>query len=340
MSDYPIKSPRKLIEVALPLEAINVESLRRKQKAPKGWPNSFHKWWAQRPLAAARAVIFGQLVNDPSWRWELENPGQIPPNHLKASWAKSRKRLFALLEELVLWDNSTNQIVLEKARVEIRRSWLEVCELNKAHPKASELFDPETLPSLHDPFSGGGSIPLEAQRLGLEALASDLNPVAVIINKAIIEFPYTFSGCKPIGPQLEESKTCRNLGVSESWPHASGLAEDVRRYGAWMRSEAQRRIGHLYPPIAITAEIARGRPDLKSLVGQKLTVVTWLWARTVKSPNPAFAGVDVPLAATFMLSTKAPDRICLIKFVEGRARSSTLHGTRAASERGRPFRLC
>jgi len=186
---YAVKSPRKLIEVALPLDAINAEAALRKRKAPAGYPTAIHKWWAQRPPAAARAVIFAQFVNDPSWKWELENPGVIPPGHLKASWAASRKRLFKIIEDLVLWENTTNEAVLERARAEIRRSWREACELNKDHPQAAELFNPDKLPALHDPFAGGGTIPLEAQRLGLETYASDLNPVAVLINKAMSEIP-------------------------------------------------------------------------------------------------------------------------------------------------------
>ena len=180
-----------------------------------------------------------------------------------------------------------------------------MCELNKDHPQAAELFNPEKLPALHDPFAGGGAIPLEAQRLGLEAYASDLNPVAVLINKAMIEIPPKFAGRAPVGPEIEDQKKGEKLALTQSWPGATGLAEDVRRYGTWMRAEAQKRIGYLYPPIEITAEMARERSDLKPLVGQKLTVIAWLWARTVKSPNPAFSHVDVPLASTFTLSTKA-----------------------------------
>ena len=180
-----------------------------------------------------------------------------------------------------------------------------MCELNKDHPQAAVLFNPEKLPALHDPFAGGGAIPLEAQRLGLEAYASDLNPVAVLINKAMIEIPPKFSGRPPVS-LLQGRKGAKRteLDLEREWPGGTGLAEDVRYYGAWMRAEAQKRIGHLYPPVEITAEMAKERPDLKPLVGQKLTVIAWLWARTVKSPNPAFSDVDVPLASTFILSSK------------------------------------
>ncbi len=301
---HPVKSPKKLIEVALPLDAINVAAAREKS-IRHGHPSTLHLWWARRPLAAARAVLFGQLVNDPSWKWELDHPGEVPPNHLKASWAASRKRLFAILEDLVKWENTTNEEVLEKARAEIRKSWRETCELNKDHPQAAELFNPEKLPALHDPFAGGGTIPLEAQRLGLEAYASDLNPVAVLINKAMIEIPPKFAGRAPVGP-LPKGERSGSLQLQHDWPGATGLAEDVRRYGAWMRDEAFQRIGHLYPPVEVTAAMAKDRPDLKPLIGQKLTVIAWLWARTVKSPNPAFRHVDVPLASTFILSRAYP----------------------------------
>ena len=298
-SQFTIKSPKKLIEVALPLDAINKASAREKS-IRHGHPSTLHLWWARRPLAAARAVIFSQLVNDPSWKWEMEHPGEMPPANLKASWAASRKRLFSIIEDLVKWKNTTNETVLEKARAEIRKSWHEVCELNKDHPEAEQLFNPEKLPGLHDPFAGGGTIPLEAQRLGLEAYASDLNPVAVLINKAMIEIPPKFADRPPVNPQARESLG----GASGSWKGASGLAEDVRYYGEWMRKEAEKRIGHLYPPVEVTAEMAKDRPDLQQYIGQKLTVIAWVWARTVKSPNPAFSHVDVPLASTFILSSK------------------------------------
>jgi putative DNA methylase len=297
----PVKAPKKLIEVALPLDAINAAAAKEKS-IRHGHPSTLHLWWARRPLAAARAVIFGQMVNDPSWKWEMEHPGEIPPANLKASWAASRKRLFGILEQLVVWENTTNESVLEKARAEIRKSWRETCELNKGHPQAAELFNPDKLPALHDPFAGGGAIPLEAQRLGLEAYASDLNPVAVLINKAMIEIPPKFAGRPPVNPDWQ--KLPPEQKAMREWRGAQGLAEDVRYYGQWMREEAFKRIGYLYPPVEVTAEMAKGRPDLKPLIGQKLTVIASLWARTVKSPNPAFRHVDVPLASTFILSSK------------------------------------
>lgn len=293
---------KKLIEVALPLDAINTAASKEKS-IRQGHPSTLHLWWARRPLAAARAVLFAQLVNDPSWKWEIENPGKVPPSHLKASWAASRKRLFKILEELVKWENTTKQEVLERAKAEIRRSWKEVCDQNKDHPQAAKLFNPESLPYLHDPFCGGGSIPLEAQRLGMVSYASDLNPVAVLITKSMIEIPPRFNGITPIGPLNRDEAV--QLNLQKDWLGTAGLAEDVRRYGMWIREEANKRIGHFYPPIEITAELAENRADLEPLLGEKLTVVAWLWARTVKSPNPAFSHVDIPLVSTFILSNKA-----------------------------------
>lgn len=320
----PVKTPKKLIEVALPLDAINVAAAREKS-IRHGHPSTLHLWWARRPLAAARAVLFGQLVNDPSWKWELEHPEEIPPNQLKASWAASRKRLFAILEDLVKWESTTNEEVLEKARAEIRKSWRETCEINRDHPQAAELFNPEKLPAFHDPFAGGGAIPLEAQRLGLEAHASDLNPVAVLINKAMIEIPPKFAGKPPVNRSWREKRDDEQ--AMTLWQGAQGLADDVRYYGQWMRNEAEKRIGHLYPTVRITAEMVRERSDLKPLVGHDLTVIAWLWARTVKSPNPAFSHVDVPLASTFILASKEGKDAYVQPVVEGgRYRFTVLMG--------------
>ena len=287
-----MKLRKKLIEVALPLEDINVASAYDKMPGIGAHPRGLHLWWARRPLAAARAVLFSQMVDDPSARPELF------PN--EEAQSQERQRLFRIIEELVKWENTTNETILEAARDEIRRSWRRTCEDNRNHPRAAELFDSDMLPAFHDPFAGGGAIPMEAQRLGLEAYASDLNPVAVLINKAMIEIPPKFAGKPPVNPEARRGKGSTNA----VWKGAAGLAEDVRYYGKWMREEAEKRIGHLYPKMEVTAEMARERPDLKQYVGRKLTVIAWLWARTVKSPNPAFANVEVPLASTFVLSTK------------------------------------
>ena len=419
------RTRKKLIEVALPLDKINAASAREKS-IRHGHPSTLHLWWARRPLAAARAVLFAQLVDDPS-----DLPEEFPNEEAQT---RERARLFEIIEELVLWKNTTNERVLEAARAEIRKSWRRTCADNRDHPRAAELFDPERLPAFHDPFAGGGAIPLEAQRLGLESYASDLNPVAVLINKAMIEIPPKFAGRPPVNPvgrsegrgvrsergrdvvalskddsvaegdgggarglsfgaeaaargdvrdafadharggigssqyrggldagdaEGESAVSGNRAGVSGrdgdaadavrrpglvspkpdretagiagrgesnadshaapaagaltsrssllfplSYPGATGLAEDVRHYGQWMRDEAEKRIGHLYPQVEVTEEMAAARPDLKRYVGRKLTVIAWLWARTVRSPNPAFAEVEVPLASTFILSKK------------------------------------
>lgn len=313
---YPIKTPKKLIEVALPLDAINAESALRKRKAPGGYPTTLHKWWAQRPVAAARAVIFAQMVNDPGY--EQRDGFRRGVNKEKA--VAERERLFKIIEELVLWENTNNEEVLNRAREEIWASWRETCDLNKGHPDAIKLFNPENLPCFHDPFAGSGALPLEAQRLGLESYASDLNPVAVTINKAMIEIPSRFIGRVPVGPEIAVNKGSKKKATRdafENWSGAKGLAEDVRRYGAWMCEQAQQRISNLYPPIEVTEEIVSKRPDLAQYQGEKLTVIAWLWARTVRSPNPAFSHAEVPLASTFILSSKMGKESYVEPLVEG-----------------------
>lgn len=294
MSTVSIISPKTLIEVAMPLDAIN--SAAAKEKSIRhGHPSTLHLWWARRPLAAARSVIFGQLVHDPEDLWKCQNPGVEPSPQHRGHWTRERARLFKIIEDLVQWENSTNEQVLDAARAEIRRSWKITCELNKNHPLAAKLFNPDKLPGLHDPFAGGGAIPLEAQRLGLEAFASDLNPVAVLINKAMIEIPPRFSGRAPVNPAAKSPLS--------SWHGAGGIAEDVRHYGQWIRDEAVKRVGHLYPKVKITTEMTRDRADLEPYLGRHLNVIAWLWARTVRSPSPAFSHVEVPLASSFVLSS-------------------------------------
>ena len=244
----------KLIEVSLPLAAINVEAAREKS-IRHGHPSTLHLWWARRPLAAARAVIWASLVDDPSGDDSLTTEQQ----------EAKREDLFKILKKLVKWENSNNPDVLAEARAEIDRCY------------------PEGPPPILDPFAGGGAIPLEAQRLGLTALAGDLNPVAVLINKAMIEIPPRFAGRPPVHPEVDTTLM--------TWQKAQGLAADVEAYGRWMRDEAERRIGHLYPD-------ATG-PD-----GEKLTPIAWIWARTVESPDPAWSG-HVPLVASWVLANKA-----------------------------------
>ena len=336
--------PRKLIEVALPLDAINTAAAREKS-IRHGHPSTLHLWWARRPLAAARAVIFAQLVDDPAEyvdvllsdpktrraaerrlrqrRTELESrPAGVPAEAARGSVPtltdmaaeRERERLFEIIENLVQWKSTTDEAVLDRARAEIWQSWRRACAQNADHPRAEKLFDRGRLPAFHDPFAGGGSLPLEAQRLGLEAHASDLNPVAVLINKAMIEVPPKFAGRAPVNPASRGEVTI----IDKTWRGAKGLAEDVRHYGRWMRDEAQKRIGQLYPPVEVTPAMVRERPDLNSYAGRELTVIAWLWARTVKSPNPAFGDVDVPLASTFMLSTKKGKEAYVEPVVEGR----------------------
>lgn len=342
---------KKLIEVALPLEAINKASAREKS-IRHGHPSTLHLWWARRPLAAARAVIFAQMVDDPSAYLDvlrgdskLRRKGEALLKARRKVWAEARaladkakgsgvavpepgpeptldeiladqerQRLFRIIEELVLWENTTNESVLQAARDEIWNSWRRTCAENADHPRAKELFNRNKLPAFHDPFAGGGALPLEAQRLGLEAYASDLNPVAVLINKAMIEIPPKFAGKPPMNPESREK-----IGAQSGfWKGATGLAEDVRYYGQWMRDEAEKRLGHLYPKVKVTKEMVRERPDLKQYEGKELTVIAWLWARTVKSPNPAFAQVDVPLVSSFMLSTKVGKETYVEPVIEGR----------------------
>jgi putative DNA methylase len=247
---------RKLIEVALPLEAINRESAREKS-IRHGHPSTLHLWWARRPLAAARAVLFSQLVDDPSSR-----PEEFPTEEAQRA---ERERLHQLIERLVVWENVGDERLLATAHAEILRS---------ADGKP---------PLILDPFAGGGTIPLEAQRLGLEAHASDLNPVPVLINKALVEIPPKFVGRAPVFPGAASSR----LG---QWDRVSGLAEDVVRYGMWMRDRAEERIGSSYPK-AILAD------------GSAAAVIAWIWARTVKCPNPA-CGIQMPLVRSWWVGKK------------------------------------
>ena len=288
-----VKMSKKLIEVALPLDDIN-EAAAREKSIRHGHPSTLHLWWARRPLAAARAVLFAQMVNDPG------GERGYYAGKTKQQANQEREKLFGIIRDLVKWENTNNEQVLGRARAEIMKSWRDTCELNKGKPG----FDPDFLPAFHDPFAGGGTIPLEAQRLGLESFASDLNPVAVLINKAMIEIPPRFAGRKPVGPALV---TKRQGDLAENWSGSRGMAEDVRRYGAWMREEAFKRIGHLYPKVNLPKE--RG--------GGEATAIAGLWARTVKSPNPAFSHMDVPLVSTFILSSKPGKEIYAHAVVDG-----------------------
>ena len=274
--------PRKLIEVALPLDAINQQSAREKS-IRKGHPSTLHLWWSRKPTATSRAVLFSQLVDDPSERYEefleaARAEGEADPESAAERAVEAeRRRLFTLITRMVNWDNIGDEHLMREIREEIRRS------------------TGEEPPAVLDPFAGGGSIPLEAQRLGLEAHASDLNPVAVLINKALIEIPPRFAGRAPVFPGADDG--------TRSWPGAHGLAEDVRRYGEWMREEAWRRIGHLYPPAQL--------PD-----GSEATVIAWIWARTVTCPNPA-CNIETPLVSKWWLGKKKGKEAYIVPTVVG-----------------------
>jgi putative DNA methylase len=305
---------KKLIEVALPLEAINRESAREKEPFTRHHPRSMHIWWARRPLAACRAVLFASLVDDPD----------SDPTFRKADGAVDEERagyrraeLFNLIEELVKWENSNDESIFNRARSEIaasiasrkvydtkewtkdqvvsgEKAWSFICRIAKPQNVSSLLS--EYAPPILDPFCGGGSIPLEAQRLGLRAHASDLNPVPVLITKALIEIPPKFAGKAAVNPDSHAK-------LKGGWAGAQGLAEDIRYYGKWMSNEAKKRIGQLYPKVKITAEMTKERPDLKPYSGETLNIIAWLWVRTIQCPNPA-CGCRAPLVRSFWLSTK------------------------------------
>jgi putative DNA methylase len=337
MNTTSIAAPyrKKLIEVALPLAKISQASAEEKAVPRRGHPQAIHLWWARRPLAACRAVLFASVVDDP----------ESDPAYRKADGTidkegagLKRAQLFNLIEELVQWENSNNPRIINLARAEIARCVasrkIELGELSKdsiiaaeksgkvhpkgpvsghgitawdilrmnARPEVVNAFLAHYAPPVLDPFCGGGSIPLEAQRLGMRAYASDLNPVPVLITKALIEIPPKFACRPPVNPEWQATNDGQKAVTV--WQGAQGIAEDVRYYGKWMRDEAEKRIGHLYPKLKITKEMAEQRPDLDELVGGELTVVAWLWARTVPSPNPAVKGAHTPLVRSFWLSTK------------------------------------
>ncbi|MCY4309901.1 MAG: DUF1156 domain-containing protein, partial [Rhodospirillaceae bacterium] len=295
---------RKLIEVSMPLEAINEASAREKS-IRHGHPSTLHLWWARRPLAACRAVLFAQLVDDPS-SWPEEFPTEDEQ-------ARERARLHGIIAEMVPWEATNDDRILDKARYEIARSVARSrgqAPPPRENPEAVLAWLAEHAPPVCDPFCGGGSIPLEAQRLGLRAHGSDLNPVAVLVSKATCEIPPKFADLPPVNPECDPHV---------AWKGAQGLAEDIGHYGKWIRDEAETRIGHLYPKVSVTEAMATSRPDLKPYVGRKLTVIAWLWARTVRSPNPAFADVEVPLASSFVLSSKKGKEAWVEPVIEGRS---------------------
>lgn len=284
---------RKLIEVALPLDAINDEGSRRKRKAPKGYPTQIHTWWAQRPVAAARAVLVAQLLDDPS-AWPTVFPTE-------ASQASERERLFALLRRFVAWEAGDDRELVREVRREIAVSWARGRGdlLESTDSDAVDAYLGSTVPTFADPFAGGGTIPLEARRLGLRVHASDLNPVAVLINRMLVDAPSRFHGRAPI------NREARGREGLNKWNGASGLAADVRYYAGSIERAVREAVQPLYPPMLVTDAMARDTPALRGAVGRRLTTTAWLWARTVASPNPVAAGVHVPLMSTLWLSKKA-----------------------------------
>jgi putative DNA methylase len=300
---------KKLIEVSIPLEAINAASAKEKS-IRHGHPSTLHLWWARRPLAACRAVLFAQLVDDPS-AW----PDRFPTEEKQDA---ERRRLHKVIAAMVPWEASNNEAILNAARWEIARSvaWgLGEEPPSKDDAKAILEYLQTKAPPVYDPFSGGGSIPLEAQRLGLRAYGSDLNPVAVLIGKALVEIPPKFAGLPPVNPDAQAEL---KRGGTWNGKGAQGLAEDVRYYGRWMRDEAEKRIGNLYPKAKLSD-------------GSEATVIAWLWARTVRSPDPAAKGAMVPLVSSFMLSAKEGKKAWVDVVLDDTAQDGWRFETRAGS---------
>jgi len=294
-----IKIPKKLIEVALPLDDINARATREKS-IRKGHPSTLHLWWARRPLATARAILFAQLVNNPGGErgWYK--------GKTKEQADTEREKLFNIIRDLVKWENLNNEKVLSRAREAILDSWRETCEINKGKPG----FDPDRLPDFHDLFAGGSSIPVEAQRLCLKPILTDLNPVAITINKAMVEIPPRFANLRPVGPDPEEQKS-----LVDDWKQANGLAEDICRYAKILSDKAFDEIGHFYPKVRVH----------DSYGGREATVLAWLWGRTVASPNPAAQGTQVPLVSTFWLCKKKGKEAYIKPVVDGLSYRFELH---------------
>jgi putative DNA methylase len=283
---------KKLIEVSLPLMEINKEASREKY-LHDGHPSTLHTWWARRPLAACRAVLFASLVDDPG--------EYLPENEARLE----RERLFRVIGDLVKWENSNVEEVLAKAREAIACSMARNLGVKAPVGDAAiREFLAHDVPPILDPFCGGGSIPLEVQRLGLKARGGDLNPVAVLITKALIEIPSLFPGQFPVHPREQLTNQ------SKVWSGAEGLADDVRWYAKWLKEAAQKRIGHLYPKVTVNADTLARDVQL-STEGIKnedeFTVVAWIWVHTVTCPNPA-CQVEMPLARSFWLSKNRKDK--------------------------------
>jgi putative DNA methylase len=265
--------PQKLIEVALPLPEINDASAYDKMPGIGAHPKGIHHWWARLPLPVSRAVLFASVVDDPS-----SHPDKFPTEEAQE---RERERLFGIVRRMMVKQLHKHPEVYAEARAEMRKH----CD--------------GKLPPLLDPFAGGGSIPLEAARLGMEAYAGDLNPVAVLLNKCYLELVPRWGDRPPVNPEDR-----KKIGGRQGWRGSTALAADVRYYGRVILERARKKIGHLYPPVKVTSEMVAEHPHLKPYVGKELPVIAWLWARTVPSPNPAARGAPVPLMSTFWLSSK------------------------------------
>lgn len=286
-----IKVPKKLIEVALPLDSINIAAAYEKMPGIGPHPRGVHHWWARRPMAAARAIIFAQLVNDPGFERGLKRGVN------RKSAEIERKRLLDIVSRLADWKNSNDQELMREAYNEILKSWKETRELNKKHPEYNKYFSEESPPALIDPFAGGGAIPLEASRLGLTSFASDLNPVAVLINKVLIEAPNRFDLQKCIYEESSINNTLESNSIGF-------ITNDFVSYGKLVRENVLKKTSKYYPEFEITENLIENNKELAKYKGRKLNVIAWLWARTVKSPNPAYSSVEIPLISSTCLSKK------------------------------------
>ncbi len=310
---------RKLIEVDLPLDVIN-QAAGSEKNITQGYPSTLHKWWAQRPLSACRAVIFASMVDDP-----VDCPEEFPTEETQRA---KRQRLHDIIKRLAKWENSNDANLLDEARYEIAQSVARSnSETAPTQPAAVLDYLNRQAKPIYDPFCGGESIPLEAQRLGLRAIGSDLNPVAVLITKALIELPPKFANQPPVNPDADPMGLTIGKGKKAQkapWRGAAGLADDIRYYGRKMREMAWERIGHLYPKAKVSN-------------GGEATVIAWLWARTVPCPNPA-CGVAMPLMTSFQASKKKGNEHWMWPVVDRKAKTVSLHSTKLPTTTGRGWR--
>ncbi|MEI8221772.1 MAG: DUF1156 domain-containing protein, partial [bacterium] len=292
---------RKLIEVYLPVGAIG-EASASEMTRKAGHPGQLHQYWARRPLSLARAVLFAQLVDDPS-----ADPGRFPTEE---SQETERRRLVGLTESLARWDRTGDASVIREAQAEISRASV-----------------PRRLPAFHDPFAGSGAIAIEAQRLGLDTHASDLNPLAGLISTVSLMFASRFTEASPVGAQVDADTVKGTIGA---------FTEDLRHYGSVLEERARLGLAHLYPPV--TVPHGTGRSALDDVAGSSLPVIAWIWVRTVPSPNPAFAHVPVPLASTFVIASRTGQEAHVSMVTSGDTWTATVNDgqppDRRVAERG------